>query len=43
VGDKIPPWGKGLTVFPWVLIDFATFGPNLLLLSPGGKESFEKF
>ena len=33
----------GLTVCPWVLIDFATFGPKLLLLSPRGKESFEKF
>ena len=33
----------GLTVCPWVLIDFVTFAPNLLLLSPWGKESFGKF
>ena len=33
----------GLTVFPWVLIDFVTFGPKLLLLSPRGKERFWKF
>ena len=33
----------GLTVCPCVLTDFATFVPKLLLLSPRGKESFERF
>jgi len=33
----------GLTVCPWVLIDFVTFGPKLFLLSPRGKESLGKF
>jgi len=28
----------GLTVCPWVLIDFATFGPTLLLSSPRARK-----
>ena len=35
--------GLPVTVCPWVLINFATFGPKLHLLSPRGKESFGKY